>query len=90
MHKVGRFGAATATAYAVLALALGGCGEDSKREEKPIPVEDSVFGDQVEQIDRAKQRASEMEGRMQDLNSQLEQAEGAPDREEDGEDDSSN
>jgi len=88
MHKPCRLGAATACA--AFALALGGCDGDGKREEQPIPVEESVFGDQVEQIDRAKQRASEMEGRMQDLNSQLEQAEGARNREDDGEDDSSN
>jgi hypothetical protein len=43
-----------------------------------MPVEETVFGDQVEQIQRAEDRAREMEGRMQDLNRELDSAEGAP------------
>lgn len=59
------------------ALFVAGCGQDnSSREEEPMAVEDTVFGDQVEQIQRAEDRAREMEGRMQDLNKQLEGAEG--------------
>ena len=59
------------------ALIVAGCGQDnSSREEGPMAVEDTVFGDQVEQIQRAEDRAREMEGRMQDLNKQLESAEG--------------
>ena len=61
------------------ALVVAGCGENnSSREEEPMAVEDTVFGDQVEQIHRAEDRAKEMEGRMQDLNKQLEGAEGQP------------
>jgi len=55
------------------------CGQDNRsREPEPMPVEDTVFGDQVEQMQRAEDRAREMEGRMQDLNKELESAEGAP------------
>jgi hypothetical protein len=43
-----------------------------------MPVEDTVFADQVKQMQRAEDRAREMEGRMQDLNKALESAEGAP------------
>lgn len=58
---------------------VAGCGQDSRsREPEPMPVEETVFGDQVEQIQRAEDRAREMEGRMQDLNRELESAEGAP------------
>lgn len=61
------------------ALVVAGCGENnSSREEEPMAVEDTVFGDQVEQIQRAEDRAREMEGRMQDLNKQLDSAEGQP------------
>lgn len=60
-------------------LFIAGCGQDnSSREQEPMAVEDTVFGDQVEQIQRAEDRAREMEGRMQDLNKQLEGAEGQP------------
>ena len=58
---------------------VAGCGQDnSSREPEPMPVEDTVFGDQVEQMHRAEERAREMENRMQDLNKELESAEGAP------------
>ena len=66
----------------LLACLLGvtfaaGCGQDNRsREPEPMAVEDTVFGDQVEQIQRAEERAREMEGRMQDLNKHLESAEG--------------
>jgi hypothetical protein len=63
-------------------LALGlvaGCGQDnSSREPEPMPVEDTVFADQVKAMQRAEDRAGEMENRMQDLNKALESAEGAP------------
>lgn len=56
---------------------VAACGQDNRsREPEPMAVEDTVFGDQVEQIQRAEERAREMEGRMQDLNKQLESAEG--------------
>jgi hypothetical protein len=58
---------------------LVGCGQDnSSREPEPMPVEDTVFGDQVQQMQRAEDRAKEMENRMQDLNKALEGAEGGP------------
>ncbi|HEY4646411.1 MAG TPA: hypothetical protein VIH25_09035 [Steroidobacteraceae bacterium] len=58
-------------------LLIAGCGQDnSSREQEPMAVEDTVFGDQVETIKRAEDRAREMEGRVQDLNKQLEGAEG--------------
>jgi outer membrane lipopolysaccharide assembly protein LptE/RlpB len=60
-----------------LAVVLGACGKQD-RDEEPMPVEETVFADQVEALDRAKQQAKEMEGRMQDLNSQLDAAEGTP------------
>lgn len=60
-------------------LFIAGCGQDnSSREQEPMAVEDTVFGDQVEQMQRAEDRAREMEGRVQDLNKQLEGAEGQP------------
>ena len=68
----------------VVACLLGfglvpGCGQDNRSQEpEPMPVEETVFGDQVEQIQRAEDRAREMEGRMQDLNRELDSAEGAP------------
>jgi hypothetical protein len=62
-----------------VALLIAGCGQDnSSRQEEPLAVEDTVFGEQVETMQRAEDRAREMEGRMQDLNEQLEGAEGAP------------
>jgi len=58
-------------------LLIAGCGQDnSSREQEPMAVEDTVLGDQVETIKRAEDRAREMEGRVQDLNKQLEGAEG--------------
>lgn len=57
---------------------MAGCGQDNRsREPEPMPVEETVFGDQVEQIQRAEDRAREVEGRMQDLNKELDSAEGA-------------
>jgi hypothetical protein len=67
----------------VLACLLGlglvaGCGQDNRSQEpEPMPIEETVFGEQVEQIQRAEDRAREMEGRMQDLNRELDSAEGA-------------
>lgn len=58
---------------AVLALvgSLAGCLSGCGAREEPIPVEKSVFGDQVKQIDKAKDQAKQMENRMQDLNKKL-------------------
>jgi hypothetical protein len=39
-----------------------------------MPVEESVFGEQVRQMDKAREQAQKMEGRMDDLNRQLEGA----------------
>lgn len=59
------------------ALLVAGCGQDnSSRQEEPMAVEDTVYGDQIEQMRRAEDRAREMEGRVQDLNKQLESTEG--------------
>lgn len=79
-----------AVAAATLMMLLAACGRDREAEEQPMPVEESVFADQVETIDRTRERVEEMEGRMQDLNSQLDQAEGSADREKNGEDPSGN
>jgi nitrous oxide reductase accessory protein NosL len=73
---------------AALAALLAGCGQDREAEE-PMPVEETVFGDQVEQIDRTREQVQEMEGRMQDLNAELDKAEGNA-REQNGEDTSGN
>jgi len=59
----------------LIVLSVAACGRDEKAEE-PMPVEETVFGDQVEQIDKAKQLSKDVEGRMQDLNSQLDRVEG--------------
>ena len=58
--------------------ALAGCSEDSapKEEEQPIPVEQSVFGDDVKALHRAEDQAQQMEARKQDLDAQIEAAEG--------------
>ncbi len=77
-----------ALALCAAALLCAACGQ--KREEEPIKPEDTVFGDQLQQIDRAKEAAAEAENRMQDLNSQLDQAEGAAPREPDSEETSGN
>ena len=69
-----------ASTLAALAL-LAGCGE--RKEPEPMPIEETVFADQVEAIDRTQERVKEMEGRMQDLNRQLERDEGAAPREDD-------
>lgn len=61
-----------------LAAMLSACAQKSEEAEQPMPVEETVFADQVKALDRAKDQAHEMEGRMQDLNSQLDSAEGAP------------
>lgn len=75
---------AVVPALAAAALLCTACGQE-QRDEEPMKAEDTVFGDQVEQIDRAKQRAAEAENRMQDLNSKLDQAEGVAPREPDSE-----
>ena len=70
-------------ALAVLSM-LAACGE--RKEPEPMPVEETVFADQVKALDKAEDRAREMEGRMQDLNRELEKSEGAPASEEDAAD----
>jgi hypothetical protein len=54
---------------------LAACGES--KEKEPIPVEESVFGDQAEAIRRTEEQVQEMEARKQDLDAQLEEAEGS-------------
>lgn len=67
----------------VLACLLGfglvaGCGQDnSSPEPEPMPVEETVFGDQVEQIQRAEDLNRQMQERMPNLNKELDNAEGA-------------
>lgn len=68
----------TITGCLFCAMLVGACGQDTpSRQDEPMPVEDTVFADQVKQIDRAKDQAAQMENRMQDLNRELETAEGA-------------
>jgi hypothetical protein len=66
--------AGPAVAVALCLGGLAGCSEDSapKQEEQPIPVEQSVFGDDVKALHRAEDRAREMEARKQDLDAQIE------------------
>lgn len=67
----------------VLACLLGfgliaGCGQDnSSPEPEPMPVEETVFGDQVEQIKRAEDLNRQMMERVPELNKELDSAEGA-------------
>ena len=70
------FPAATWRAALLVAASAGllACGES--REQEPMPVEESVFGDQVEAIERVEDQVKEMEARKQDLDAQLEEAEG--------------
>jgi hypothetical protein len=63
-----------AVAVAMTAGLLSACGES--KEPEPMPVEESVFGDQVEAIERTQEQVQEMEARKQDLDAQLEEAEG--------------
>jgi len=67
-----------------VALLCAGCGQE-QRDEEPMKPEETVFADQLKQIDRAKEAAAEAENRMQDLNSQLDEAEGTAPREPDSE-----
>jgi hypothetical protein len=60
-----------------LAALLAACGDKSEEPEKPMPIEESVFADQIKALERAKDQAHEMEGRKQDLDSQLDAAEDA-------------
>lgn len=69
-----------ASTLAALAL-LAGCGE--RKEPEVMKVEDTVFAEQVETIERTEERVKQMEGRMQDLNRELESSEGANAREDD-------
>jgi hypothetical protein len=60
-----------------IAAFLAGCTQDSApTEEQPIPVEESVFGDQVQTMDRAREVGTLNENRMRDLNQKLEEGEG--------------
>ena len=68
----------------VLACLLGfgvvaGCGgEDNRSQEpEPMPVEETVFGDQVETIQRAEDVNRQMMERVPNLNEELDSAEGA-------------
>ena len=67
----------------VLACLLGfglvaGCGQDnSSPEPEPMPVEETVFGDQVKQIKRAEDLNRQMMERVPELNKELDSAEGA-------------
>jgi hypothetical protein len=60
-----------------LAVLFAACGDKSEQPEQPMPIEETVFADQVKALDRAKDQAHEMEGRKQDLDSQLDATEGA-------------
>jgi hypothetical protein len=57
---------------------VAGCGQDNRSPEpEPMPVEETVFGDQVEQIQRAEDLNRQMQERMPNLNKELDSAEGA-------------
>jgi hypothetical protein len=57
---------------------IAGCGQDNRSQEpEPMPVEETVFGDQVEQIKRAEDLNRQMQERMPNLNKELDSAEGA-------------
>ena len=56
---------------------VAGCGQDNPSPEpEPMPVEQTVFGDQVEQIQRAEDLNRQMQERMPNLNKELDSAEG--------------
>ena len=59
-----------------LALALAGCGGAPEEERQPMPVEDTVFGDTVGTMDKARaveqttlQHKEELDRAMQDAES---------------------
>lgn len=64
----------------VIALAIAGCGGgETEREEEPMKVEDTVFGDLIGTQDKARDRTNAaMETHREALESQLEADEGAP------------
>jgi hypothetical protein len=57
---------------------LPGCGQNSSEREEPPPIEDTVFAEPVDALKRTENQVKEMEGRKQDLDAQLEEAEGEP------------
>ena len=54
------------------ALALAGCGEP----RKPQPAEETVFGDQVRALERARSVEDEAEARKRELDRRIEQDSG--------------
>jgi hypothetical protein len=65
-------------AIAFCAMLLAACGQHNPPDEhQPMPVEQSVFGEQVKQMRRIEGSAKQqMEGRTKDLNQRLDSAEG--------------
>jgi hypothetical protein len=65
----------------IVALATAGCGggDEPEKEDPPMKVEDTVFGDLVGTQDKARDRANAaVELHRDSLDSQLEADEGAP------------
>ncbi|MEX2151680.1 MAG: hypothetical protein WD793_15855 [Steroidobacteraceae bacterium] len=63
-----------------IAFTIAGCGDgEPEREEEPMKVEDTVFGDLIGTQDKARDRTNAaMETHRKALESQLEADEGAP------------
>lgn len=65
----------------VLALAplclLAGCGAgDSGAKKAPMPMEETVYGEQIKQMNRIRDQAQKLSGeRMDNLNKQLDKSE---------------
>jgi hypothetical protein len=72
--------ATTTVGMLAIALAIAGCGGgEPEREEEPMKVEDTVFGDLIGTQDKARDRTNAaMEAHRDALESQLEADEGAP------------
>lgn len=63
---------------AIACMALGGCGSSAKQEApaEPPPVKDTVFGDMVGAMDKARGVQDTMDARKQEVDRQMKSAEG--------------
>jgi hypothetical protein len=72
MTKHVRLPTLACTAMVVL-TAFTGCGGDTEAKKEPMPVEETVYGDQFKQMNRAREETSKHSNeRMDNLNKQLE------------------
>lgn len=61
----------------LLAVALSGCGAKESETAQPMPVEDTVFGDTVGAMDKARAVEAQTMQHKEELDRAMENAEGA-------------